>query len=74
VSSERRVQADRILALLVTHAEVPLPEILRLGIASHTARISDLRKRGFDIRMHDKWEGRTRKVWYELVSSQMELP
>jgi hypothetical protein len=45
----RQFQADRILCLLKQHEWVDLPQIMNLRIASHTRRISDLRKRGYEI-------------------------
>ena len=50
MTDKRISQADRLLRLLA-QALVPveLPRIMALGIASHTRRISDLRKRGYNI-------------------------
>jgi|HubBroStandDraft_6_1064221.scaffolds.fasta_scaffold20237_6 hypothetical protein len=46
-------QADRLLELLKPEGRwVSLPNIMALGIASHTARISTLRRRGINIECH----------------------
>lgn len=42
-------QCSRILALLQSKPEVNLLEIMQLFIANHTARISGLRKKGYNI-------------------------
>ncbi len=53
----KQSQADRILALLQRWkgSWVTLPEILRLGIACHTKRISELRRAGHLIELRDNW-------------------
>jgi hypothetical protein len=49
-------QADRLLAELrqarANHAALPLPDIMRLGIAQHGARLRELRLRGYKIENH----------------------
>ena len=42
-------QCDKILELLKKKEFVTLPEIMCMGIAWHTARISDLRSRGYNV-------------------------
>lgn len=77
----RKSQCDRILALLreakrwaVAEDEgwVPLPNIMRLGIASHTRRIHELRERGFEIAMRDEWTGRERHTAYKLTKEHRD--
>ena len=69
-------QADRILRLLESqldnpgsfnHEWVPLPKILSLGIASHTRRVSDLRKQGHKIECRSQWVDGQRRTAYRLV-------
>lgn len=46
---DTKTQCNKILELLQKKEFVTLPEIMRLGIAWHTARISDLRSRGYNV-------------------------
>lgn len=70
---QRNTQRDRLEALLFENfgKEVGLPEIQRLGIAQHGARLNELRKklspRGLVItnRMETAADG-TRHSWYRL--------
>ena len=57
MADNRKSQADRILTLLDTYNGewVALPRIMGLGIASHTRRISDLRKRGLNVECRKEW-------------------
>lgn len=49
----KRTQAELLLAMLresrASDRAVELPEILRIGIAQHSARFNELRSRGFVI-------------------------
>ena len=75
--SIRNKQADRILTLLESCKHVAdkwgkeawcdLPHILALGIASHTRRISDLRKRGHVIECRKEWVDGQCRTKYRLV-------
>ncbi len=73
--NNHKTQAERILRHLKTYDPfgyseyrwVTLPEILSLGIASHTRRIHELRKAGHKIEIRDEWIGRERHVSYRLV-------
>ena len=69
MNSNRKSQCDRILALITSYGEFgcPLPEIMKLGIASHTRRVSDLRKQQFDIRCETEWVDGVRHSRYRLV-------
>jgi len=64
-------QQSRILKLLQDHSpsRVPLPEVLRLGIAQYNARILELRERGYDIRNEIEWHDGIRHSWFRLVRS-----
>jgi hypothetical protein len=64
-------QAQRILNLLREYEGnwCPLPEIMRLGIASHTRRLFELRKR-FIIEMREEWVGHERHTAYRLVGEK----
>jgi hypothetical protein len=50
---DRPTQADVLFAMLRearrNGKRLELPEIMRLGIAQHGARLNELRRRGFDI-------------------------
>ena len=69
----KQAQADRILKLLEfysgsqTHEWVALPQILALHIASHTRRISDLRKQGHIIECLKEWVDGQVRTKYRLV-------
>jgi hypothetical protein len=66
--TEHKKQADRILELLQKHRGefVPLPVIMRLGIASHTRRLHELRKE-WVIEIQDIRAGGERHTAYKLV-------
>jgi len=74
--SDRQTQRARLLALLQSHGFsyspkprygwVALPEIMALGIASHTRRIHELRKE-WDIELRDEWVGGQRRTAYRLL-------
>jgi hypothetical protein len=63
-------QSERLLALLRSYGDFwcPLPEIMKLGIACHTKRVSELRDRGFDILCDTSWVEGVRHSRYKLVS------
>jgi hypothetical protein len=75
---KRLAQGERILALLralggcASGAEVPLPAILALSprIAQHTARITELRHAGYDIRCRSEWVNGDRHTFYRLVANK----
>lgn len=54
-------QKQKILSLLQKKEWVHLPEILRMWIANHTARISQLRKDGYNIECDKYWNKKTRE-------------
>lgn len=62
-------QRARILRLLLdAHGgEVPLTEILALGIAQYNARIFELRRAGFDIRNRVEEIDGVRQSWFWLI-------
>lgn len=64
-------QAEKILELLRSaHGTwVPLPEILALSIAQYSARIFELRRRGFNIQNRTETEDGVRHSWFRLVNS-----
>ena len=47
--SDRVTQKARILSLLQSRDMVALPDILNLRIANYRARISEMRKEGYEI-------------------------
>jgi len=77
--SDRQTQRARLLALLQSHGFsyspkprygwVALPEIMALGIASHTRRIHELRKE-WEIELRDEWVGGQRRTAYRLVGKK----
>lgn len=46
---DTKTQCNKILELLKKKEFVTLPEIMRLWVAWHTARISDLRSRWYNV-------------------------
>ena len=64
--THRETQCERLLALLQSKPVVTLPEIMELRIASHTRRLSDIRKMGYDIICHDEYLDGQRHTKYEL--------
>ena len=75
--STRETQADRVLELLEWYhlksikenynLWCPLPKIMQLGIACHTRRISDLRKRGHVIECQRETVDGQVRTKYRLV-------
>jgi hypothetical protein len=61
----RYTQRDKLLQLLRDRAPdwVPLPDILRLGVAQYNARIFDLRRLGHRIESRQEGE----RSWFRLV-------
>ena len=43
---------------------IPLPQILRLGVAQYNARISQLRAEGYRIENRVKWEEGVKNSWF----------
>jgi hypothetical protein len=77
MSDKRQSQADRIRQLLEKYAHVPdryvtLPMILNLGIASHTRRIHELRKAGYNIEMIESYADGQRRTAYRLIPNTPE--
>ncbi len=70
-SSQKSTQRDRMLALLRGGAGswVPLPDILRLGIAQYNARIYELRRLGHCI--ESKQEGD--QSWFRLTKPSASI-
>jgi hypothetical protein len=62
-------QRGRILKLLLdaNGREVPLPEILALGIAQYGARILEARRAGFQIDNKTQWISGVCHSWFCLV-------
>ena len=65
-------QQKLILDLLKSKDIVPLPEIRALGIAMHTSRIHELRKKGYNIENIIKWTDskggyKEKHSWYKLI-------
>ena len=66
--SDRATQKARILSLLQSRQMVALPDILALGYACHTRRITELREDGWEITCHKEYvDGQTRTK-YELLN------
>jgi hypothetical protein len=61
-------QRARILRLLLTASEIPLPMILAMQIGQYNARIKELRSLGFDIRNRTAHPDGQVHSWYSLVS------
>lgn len=68
-----KTQAAALLRLLIeAHGSwVPLPEILKLGIAQYGARVLELRRLGFNIenRTERVTGTRQRHSWFRLLNS-----
>jgi hypothetical protein len=60
-------QRDQLLALFVPDREVPLPEILALGIVQYNARIFELRRLGFRIKNRTQEINGVKHSWFRLV-------
>jgi len=63
-------QKERLLALLQSKPVVTLPEILDLRIASHSRRMTDIRKEWIVERLPDVWVGEQRRTSYRLVGKK----
>jgi hypothetical protein len=65
------IQSEKILGLLRSAhgAWVPLPEILALSIAQYSARIFELRRRGFNIQNRTETVDGVRRSWFRLADS-----
>jgi len=59
---KRKTQKEKILALLKRKKFVSVPELMRLGIACHTSRISELRRDGYDIVNTEKYNKKTHNL------------
>ncbi len=68
-------QAAEILRLLIdAHGSwVPLPEILKLGVAQYNARIFELRRMGFLIENRTQRVNGARHSWFRLVNSPAQV-
>jgi Helix-turn-helix domain len=75
-SPQSKTQAAAILRLLIDArgSWVPLPEILRLGIAQYSARIFELRRQGFEIQNKTERVGDSRHSWFRLVTGSTAKP
>jgi Helix-turn-helix domain len=72
VRPKRRTQADVLLSLLrAAHAQgepLELPSIMKAGLAQHSARILELRRRGFQIKNEmTRTDDGTIRSTYELL-------
>lgn len=67
MKDSRSTQRDQLLALFLPDREVPLPEILALGIAQYNARIFELRRLGFRIKNRTKEINGVKHSWFRLV-------
>ncbi len=54
-------QKDRILRALERQKSVGVPQLLRMGIASHTKRISELREDGYKIVNYINWNAKKKQ-------------
>lgn len=60
---DTETQCNQIIKLLQKKEFVTLPEIMKMGIAWHTARISDLRKKWYNVQCIKEYV----KVWKKTV-------
>ncbi len=69
-----KTQAAALLRLLISAREswVPLPEILKLGLAQYGARIHELRRLGFAIENRTERVNGARHSWFRLVNRPAE--
>lgn len=67
----RKSQAAALLRLLIEAHEswVPLPEILKLGIAQYNARIHTLRRIGFNIENRTSRVNGAKHSWFRLLNA-----
>ncbi len=68
-TARRRTQQQRLLHVLRLAAPnwVPLSRILRLQISKYTARIRELRLKGYGIESLRDYTGSPKESWYRLV-------
>ncbi len=68
---QRKSQAAAVLRLLICArgSWVPLPEILKLGVAQYNARILELRRLGFTIENRTERVNGARHSWFRLLNS-----
>ena len=45
---------------------IPLPEILRLGVAQYNARIKQLRSEGYRIENRTRWQEGVKNSWFRF--------
>lgn len=64
---KRKTQKEKILALLKRKKFVSVPELMRLGIACYTKRISELREDGYIIKNHIEFDKKL-KAWKSKYS------
>lgn len=71
--AKHKNQLSKLVDLLRSSGEIALPEIQRLGIAQHGARLKELRERGFVIRnrMEHSADGTTHS-FYSLLAEPGE--
>jgi len=70
---QRKSQAAAVLRLLLAArgSWVPLPEILKLGVAQYNARVLELRRMGFLIENKTEWVNGARHSWFRLAPAQV---
>ena len=68
-------QKDRLMCLFRDRPNqwIPLPEILKTGIAQYNARIKELREEGIDIQNRIEHISGERHSWYMYVSKERQL-
>jgi len=68
-------QRERLMCLFRNrpYEEIPLPEILRLGIAQYNARIKELREEGKDIQNWTEWVDGEKHSWFVYRPSEKQL-
>ena len=66
-----RARTAAVLSLLICArgSWVPLPEILKLGVAQYNARILELRRLGFTIENRTERVNGARHSWFRLLNS-----
>ncbi len=65
-------QGDRLLELFEQFKGqwIPLPSILKLGIAQYNTRILELRRKGHVIENRTNWEGHVKHSWFRYTGKR----
>ena len=63
MKAKKQSQCDRILKKLKRKKGVSVPELLKMGIACHTARMTELRDMGYDVINIKRWCKKNRE-WH----------